>query len=126
VLLASSGVAMLYLEGTSDGPWRLVSYGVPAILFLVAGVLGRPGGEVGSWPMRLGVLLGDASYALYLVHPFPMRAFRELWARLHWTGMAGTLSFIAATLLFSCAVAVALHLWVEMPLTRAVRRWLRV
>ena len=50
--------------------------------------------------MRLGVLLGDASYAIYLVHPFPMRAFREVWARLDWTGMAGILSYVSFTVLF--------------------------
>jgi exopolysaccharide production protein ExoZ len=124
VMLATCGVVMLYLEGTSDGPWRLVSYGIPATLFLCAAVLGRPAGSP-SPLMRLGVLLGDASYAIYLVHPFPMRAFREVWARLHWTGMAGIVSYIAVTLLVSCAAAVVLHLRVEMPLTRAVRRVLR-
>jgi exopolysaccharide production protein ExoZ len=123
--MALCGVAMLYFEGRSDGPWRLVTYGVPATLFLAAGVLGRPGGRI-TTAMRLGVLLGDASYAIYLVHPFPMRALREVWARLHWTGMAGILSYILCTLLLSCAAAVVLHLWLEMPLTRATRRLLRV
>ena len=125
VALAACGVLMLFLEGRSDGPWRLLSYGVPATLFLAAGVLGRPG-DAQSRLMRLGVLLGDASYAIYLVHPFPMRAFGQLWMRLHWTDTAGILSYVAVTLVFACAAAVALHLWVEMPLTRAVRRLFQV
>ena len=29
--------------------------------------------------VRWGVLLGDASYALYLVHPFAIRPLREIW-----------------------------------------------
>ena len=32
VALAAAGVLMLFLEGRSDGPWRLVTYGVPATL----------------------------------------------------------------------------------------------
>lgn len=126
VALAAAGVLMLFLEGRSDGPWRLVTYGVPATLFLAAAVLGRPGGGEPSRLMRLGVLLGNASYAIYLVHPFPMRALREVWARLHWTGMAGIVSYVVFTVTLSCVVAVVLHLRVEMPLTRAVRRALRV
>ena len=59
VALAAAGVLMLFLEGRSDGPWRLVTYGVPATLFLAAAVLGRPGGGEPSRLMRLGVLLGE-------------------------------------------------------------------
>ena len=44
--LAAAGVVLLFFEGTSDGPWRLVSYGLPATLFLAAAVLGRPGGAL--------------------------------------------------------------------------------
>ena len=126
IALAVLGVAMLFVEGRADGPWRLLTYGVPATLFLAAGTLGRPGGRPPSRTMRLGILLGDASYAIYLVHPFPMRAFAVLWARLHWTGMSGILCYIAATVLFACAVAVFVHLRIEMPLTRWVRRRIAV
>ena len=75
VALAAAGVLMLFLEGRSDGPWRLVTYGVPATLFLAAAVLGRPGG---GEPSRLDATWRAAGpyaqYAIYLVHPFPMRA----------------------------------------------------
>ncbi len=95
--MAAIGVGMLFMEGRADGPWRLVTYGVPATLFLAAGTLGRPSSGSMSPAVRLGILLGDASYAIYLVHPFPMRAFGAVWMRLHWTGMAGILSYVAFT-----------------------------
>ena len=42
-------------------------------------------------------------------------AFREVWARLHWTGTAGILSYIGFTLLFTCASAIVLTLKTKIP-----------
>lgn len=122
-----AGVAMLFAEGTADGPWRLVTYGVPATLFLAAGALGAPPASGRrSLTTRFAILLGDASYAIYLIHPFPMRSFAILWMKLGWTGMPGIVSYVVATVLFACAAAIWLHLRVEMPLTRRVRRRISV
>ncbi len=71
--------------------------------------------------MRALARLGDASYALYLVHPFALRLGREILVRL---GLAGTLhpwgSLILMTLL-AVVVALAVHRFVEAPLTRLLR-----
>jgi len=58
-----------------------VAVGVPMALLLAAAVLGRPARI--SRPL---LVLGDASFALYLVHPFAMRATSLLWQRLHLGG----------------------------------------
>ncbi len=126
LLLAACGVGMLFVEGRADGPWRFLAYGLPATLFVAACVLARPASGRVSARLRLGILLGDASYAIYLVHPFPMRAFAVLWQKLHWTGMAGILSYVAFTVLFACVIAVVVHFWVEMPATLWARRRLGV
>jgi peptidoglycan/LPS O-acetylase OafA/YrhL len=54
------------------------------------------------------VRLGDASYAMYLVHPFVMRAFSVLWHKIHerneLTGTIYVLAGLAAAQ--SCALAI--------------------
>ncbi|HZU64273.1 MAG TPA: acyltransferase [Novosphingobium sp.] len=69
------------------------------------------------------VLLGDASFALYLVHLPVVHA--GLWlqdrldeAALPWLPWAAGVSMIAI------ALSVAVYRWVEVPLLRASRRWI--
>ena len=64
LLFAASVLLMAQLP---DGTARALVRGVPAALLVFCAL---------SWSTlpRWLVLLGDASYALYLVHPFPMRA----------------------------------------------------
>ena len=51
------------------GPWRFMMWGGPAIL-VMAGVLALEGAWVPAWMLAIG----DASYAIYLVHPFVVPA----------------------------------------------------
>jgi len=67
------------------------------------------------------LLVGEASYALYLVHPFAMRAVSLLWRALHLTGTAAAAGYVAASLILALLAAVATHLWFE----RRVSTWLR-
>lgn len=119
-LLAGAAVlGFLYLSPAQDGlPTRLVVWGLPALwLFLVtltgAGRVRLPAGLT---------LLGDASYSLYLFHPYIVQVLDR---KLHAFDPArGTLFNVlmgvgAAAL---CAVvAVGIYLAVERPLTA----WLR-
>lgn len=124
--IAASGLLLLAWVGVSDGPFRPIAYGVPASLFLAACVLRPNDPAPATGPARLGLMLGDASYALYLVHPFPMRALALAWERAGWTGPFGVASYVAAALLLSCLAALWVHRRIEMPLTRRTRRWLAV
>lgn len=81
--------------------------GIPAALIVFAAL------SIERLPAWL-VLLGDASYALYLVHPFPMRAVDLAFQRL---GLPIPFYIVAATAL-SIATAICLHLWVERPILR--------
>ena len=97
------------------GPQPLV-IGVPMALLVVAAVLGR------AIPVPTALLLlGDASYALYLVHPFPMRAAALLWQRLQLSGPLAAAAYTVVALLLAVATAIAVHLWFERP----VGAWLR-
>ncbi|SEH72409.1 Peptidoglycan/LPS O-acetylase OafA/YrhL, contains acyltransferase and SGNH-hydrolase domains [Methylobacterium sp. 275MFSha3.1] len=122
-------LAARVLAGLSeaDGFLRPLLVGGPAVL-LVAAALGPPRDAAAvarlPSPVRGLVALGDASYALYLVHPFALRLVREALLRL---GLAPALhpwASMALMLAGSAAAALVVHRLVERPLTRALRRWL--
>ncbi|MCJ2054387.1 acyltransferase [Methylobacterium sp. J-070] len=121
LLLAARALAGL--DG-ADGILRPLLVGVPAAL-LVAASLG-PGHDAAQSahrpaPLRALAALGDASYALYLVHPFVLRLGREVLMRL---GLAPALhpwGGMVAMLLASVGAALLVHRLVERPLSRRLR-----
>ena len=100
-----------------DGMGRVLVRGVPA-LFLVFCSL--PCRRLPRWL----TMLGDSSYALYLVHPFPMRALRVGLARL--PGPPSVPLYLVASLACSIGLALALHVAVEQRILKwGRRRWRR-
>lgn len=97
---------------------RLVTQGLPSA-FVVASaiVLHQSGVRVGG---RLLLLLGNASYAIYLTHPFVTQALQKA-GKVVGLSPALAAALIPVTLLLVCAVGVVTHLWVERPLTRLVK-----
>lgn len=102
--------------------WRA---GGPAAL-LVLGAL-----SLEQWasraPSRLWLLLGDASYALYLVHVFALGAASRVFGMLGLTrfGPTAEVAYWLVNLLGTIAAGVVVHRYIEMPLAEAVRRALR-
>src|SRR6202040_2750319 len=80
VLIA--GLLGLAIDGTAYGINRAFSFGLPAACLVAAAALGAER-QMHPGLARIYLLLGDISYALYLTHLFPMRALREVGARLH-------------------------------------------
>lgn len=104
---------------------RPVAYGGPAALLVAAAALG-PADEPRRSPLvRFGVVLGDASYALYLLHPFAIRLAREVFRRSGLGTWSGPLPFVAVALAASIAGAILVFRHVERPLTGRIRTWLR-
>ncbi|SEJ50688.1 Acyltransferase family protein [Dyadobacter sp. SG02] len=68
------------------------------------------------------VLLGDSSYAMYLVHPFVIYAFlRLVYTRI---GMQGpVLDFLGMVLSMTlvCLISIAMHKWFEKPMVSLLR-----
>ncbi len=91
---------------------RVLVRGGPAMLLVFCAL---------SWNRLPGwlMMLGNSSYALYLVHPFPMRALRVVFAKL--PGPAMVPLYLAAALATSVMLAVALHVMVEQPILRRAR-----
>jgi peptidoglycan/LPS O-acetylase OafA/YrhL len=125
IALAAAALVLLHLDFTAAGAPAVLAYGGPAAMLVAAATLGAPSNHPPRVEQAL-VMLGDASYALYLVHPFAMRALTALFGGLALTARLGTATYIALALLLAVAFALAVHRWFERPVTAAFRRKLGV
>lgn len=92
---------------------RVLAWGLPSAM-LVAGTIGRPAGR----GLFLG-RLGDASYAIYLVHNALFAVIAAAWV---WTGPLGS-DLLFGVLMASAALAgLAAHRWIERRLLARLRR----
>lgn len=124
--LLAFGLAMLLIDalGTRSQPadWmtpndllRVGGWGLAAAAIVAAMALAPPRPAPAGRLALFGSALGDASYALYLLHPLVMGALSTLWFRvpvlapLPWLGAL-------ASVAFSALVALAVHRWLEKPL----------
>jgi len=107
-----------------SAPWddaalpQFLRSGLPAALFVLAAAIGPvlPHRKIVLW----GVALGDASYSLYLAHPFILRPMRAIWTKV----IGGALPLGLFTLFSTLAAALfalALFQGVERPLTSRVQ-----
>jgi exopolysaccharide production protein ExoZ len=112
-LLLLAMAALLALVGLPAGTpwWRALDWGGPATL-LVAALLAVERSTPLRWPGWL-LRLGDASYAIYLVHGFVLAGLASLHPPAAW-------ALLAAALALSIGVGLAVHQWVERP----VAAWL--
>ena len=105
------------------GLHRVYALGLPATLIVFAAVVLEAHGKVHSGGPML--LLGAASYMLYLTHPFsyiPLEKLAEHFGLTEGFVLFGT---ILVELLAIVGAAIALHLLVERPLTGSIRQRLR-
>jgi exopolysaccharide production protein ExoZ len=114
LFLVASGAGLLALLSATHAP-RVLVWGVPAALIVAGIALNERHYAVPKWPWLL--LLGDASYSIYLWH-FPTNSF---WDRL--AQMIHAPAWLAVVIMVVCGTAfgVAAHLLIEKP----VRLWLR-
>jgi peptidoglycan/LPS O-acetylase OafA/YrhL len=121
LLLIAAGV-LLFIVGLPPDGGRVVTWGIPAALIVAGATLGPPLPE-GPLIAPL-VAIGDASYALYLVHPLMTRwiagASLPLGIDLAQVQAGYLLLAVAASILFGLLV----YRIVEKPLLRALHRML--
>lgn len=112
-------LALVFFQtGAYETVTRLITGGIPAILIASGFILRRS--DIA--PKRLMPSLetgGDASYALYLSHPFSINITAMVCGRLF-----GGISwgFFCAAVVVSVAVSIAVHLYVENPLLALLNR----
>jgi peptidoglycan/LPS O-acetylase OafA/YrhL len=98
---------------------RAIAYGVPAAVVVAGATFGDFSLAGVGW--RVLAVVGDASYALYLFHAFPVRAVIYLF---RWTGVdieSFRFFCLAVALGVSVAVAILIYYLFERPVTRALR-----
>lgn len=125
VALSLLGVMGLWVGASGFGggvlvPERALWMGAPALL-VVAGAALADAKASGGRLMRAGVLGGDASYALYLSHPFTLAVCSVAFKSLGWPLGLGTLLLASGVCL---GVAIAFHLWLERPVVDRLNRML--
>jgi exopolysaccharide production protein ExoZ len=100
---------------------NLVTVGFPATLLVLAALaLERWGWRIEN---PLWMALGDASYVLYLCHPFVTQAVQKFAMKLEPQGVV-SVGLIGLTLILVCLLALAVHRWVEKPISDVARRLL--
>ncbi|TXI05061.1 MAG: acyltransferase [Rhizobium sp.] len=124
---AALGLMVIGLFGFAhvSSPWNDASLpqflrsGLPAALFVLAAAIGPvlPRKKTVLW----GVALGDASYSLYLAHPFILRPMRTIWVKAIGGALPPGLFVVCATFV-AVMFAVALFRYVEKPLTSRVQK----
>jgi peptidoglycan/LPS O-acetylase OafA/YrhL len=123
-VLAAIGFGVVFLiplpaGAESDLLPRLAS-AVPAVLILIAFALG-PQADDNRRIWIAALLIGDASYSLYLVHAFVLRALSMVWMK----GPLGALSlwtFIPIGMAIALLIALATYWCFEAPATRWLNR----
>lgn len=116
------GIALLVLLPADGGAgWQELSMrGIPAAIVVWAALgLEKRGNIVKSAAL---ISIGDASYSMYLTHPFVTQTFEKIGVRLHARGL------LSCALMIGCVAAVLLtaqivHRAVELPVINLVRRW---
>jgi exopolysaccharide production protein ExoZ len=114
-------IAPLYVYHTStnglSGLPRVLAWGVPAVVITAASLSRlKPRGFF----QRGMVLLGDASYALYLTHVFVMTGY-AFTLKVEFIYRLPQIFVVPLVVLLAVAVGIAAHLIVEKPLNRFVR-----
>jgi peptidoglycan/LPS O-acetylase OafA/YrhL len=98
--------------------WRALWMGVPALLICAGPILAGDSGSKGLLK-RAATVGGDASYALYLSHPFAIGLMALL---LRNGGISGPWSYAVCASIVAIAIAVATHLVLERPVLECLRK----
>jgi exopolysaccharide production protein ExoZ len=119
IVLVIAALAAFHLNADGAGIRPLV-YGLPAAALVAAAALAPAPNALNraeAWLVRLG----DASYALYLVHPFVMRGFTVLWHKIHaHHELSGTIYVLSGLV-----IAQSFALLINASLERRLQAWLR-
>lgn len=112
-MMTKLGIAANFWE------YRFLWMGIPALAICAGAVLMKDRGLPVGWGRRQLVLLGDASYAIYLSHPFTLNAVALVWAR---GGFRSPWTYVCIASIISLIVGVLIHLLIEKPMTAYLNR----
>ncbi|MGI4797142.1 MAG: acyltransferase family protein [Janthinobacterium lividum] len=110
---------------TDDASGRALTLGSGATL-IVAGVIGLEN-RLRTAPMWGLLILGDASYSLYLTHPISISMAAFVWERLHLPTASSPVAvfFVPLAMIVAVAVALLFYWLIEIPLLERLTPSLR-
>jgi peptidoglycan/LPS O-acetylase OafA/YrhL len=122
VLLAALVIIFFVEYHQGFGLPRQISSGIPAFFIVLSAILLERIYRV-TVNSRLLFLLGEASYILYLIHPYVVYGvLRTVLRGVHQPSLPATVAIILLLLAISSAIAIAIHLMFEKPVMRMLRR----
>jgi len=98
---------------------RWIAWRVPALFVVASSLQFR---ATGSAFRKLQILIGDASYAIYLTHPFVMIAYAKLLHDHPKLLQTSQLPFVPFVLMIAIVAGIFAHIFVERPLMDAARK----
>jgi peptidoglycan/LPS O-acetylase OafA/YrhL len=121
--LLAVAAALLWLHAHAGVPesTRVTAWGPAAVLLVAAAALGAAPQAPGRAGQMI-ILLGEASYALYLTHPFIMRLLSISFHKFHGHSETLGLMYVASGLALAQLGALAVHQHLDAPLQARFRR----
>ncbi|MXP27021.1 acyltransferase family protein [Altererythrobacter indicus] len=119
IFFAIAGLCLLILMRNIDLP-RLFIGGIPACLLVLGGLL-LPEKNDKKFPAFL-LLLGNASYSLYLCHRFVLRILTIAMSKLSIPANAAVPLYVVLALIISIPVAVLVYRYIETPMVNVMRK----
>jgi exopolysaccharide production protein ExoZ len=121
LLLMTAAIAWVgVVYGYGFVPERIVSHGIPAVVAVAGALMVEPAVRVR--PSKLFVMLGDASYSIYLAHPFAQRLLLIAVNRVVGLAAVSPTIFVFSAFIAGIAGGVICHFAIERPLLIAGRR----
>ena len=131
-LIAFAAAALVITAVPSAMPLRALFWGLPAAVLVYAMAIGHSSSTMRelSWlhhPKRLLLLLGNASYSIYLFHVFVVKVFARAGKLLALQSYSvPSLLLLIVALVTSAIVGIVIYRWIEHPLLYGTYRLLRV
>jgi len=122
-LIVILGVGIGALLAVNQGPQvgsRVIDFGLPMV-FIMAGVLGLEK-LLQERPINFLKMMGDTSYAMYLIHPFALAGGAMVLSKLGLSGLLGGWFLVAVLLIASLVAGYLLYEWVEKPIAKFINK----
>jgi exopolysaccharide production protein ExoZ len=124
-LLIVGGILLMFTGNPYASGIRAIAYGIPAASIVIGALALERAGVVGRWSALL--LVGDASYSIYLVHIFPIAVLRTLWRHEHLatSGLLWLIVFALASAASAITLGAISYFAIEKPSLRYLRGVMR-
>lgn len=107
-----------HADNSPYGFIRLWSWGVPAAMLVAAASLGKT--VIPKTFEKMALLLGDASYSIYLVHPIVYVILQH--SPIKFVALIGVWPTVALLFFTGATVSLAVYLWIERPMLGFIKQ----